>query len=343
MDASRAFVPLSRRRFLSSALGSVAAVAFTPAFGTRVHGGVARLQRNQRCQGVLDRLKGPMASITIPYNTDFSIDYGSLRSWVEFMCEKKQPILFLTYGDSELGFLTEEEIEKVTRTVTDQARGRTLVIGGTGAWWTGRTIEFINRVADSGVDAINVHIGDLARGEDEVYDAFRTIDARTEVPLLTVDRKYSLDLMKRLAQLPKVIGDKCHEELYNYYAFCRATKEYNFAVLSAGQMKHFLFGYFAGSAAYLCPAAPFAPEITLKFYRALTEGKYERARDIVYDFEEPLLEITGKLGYPHNYKSVLHLMGLYKTTLMRPPRRGNRLDELGELKAFLEKKGVLSR
>ena len=107
-----------------------------------------------------------MASITIPYNNDYSIDHGSLQAWVDFMCEKKVPVLFMTYGDSELGLLSEQEIEAVIRTVTKQARGRSLVLGGTGIWWTGRQIDFINRVEDSGVDAMNVHIGNLVRKDE---------------------------------------------------------------------------------------------------------------------------------------------------------------------------------
>ena len=89
------------------------------------------------------------------------------------------------------------------------------MLGGTGVWWTGRTIDFINRVEDSGVDAINVHIGKLVRKDDDIYEAFRQIDERTEVPFLSSSDTYSVDLMKRLASLPKMIGDKCHEELYN--------------------------------------------------------------------------------------------------------------------------------
>jgi len=80
---------------------------------------------------VRDQMKGPMASITIPYNKDYSIDHGALRGWVDYMCEKKVPILFLTYGDSELYNLSEQEIEAVIRTVAGQARGRALVTGGT--------------------------------------------------------------------------------------------------------------------------------------------------------------------------------------------------------------------
>ena len=343
-------VPVSRRQFLSRSVGVLGAGAV----GSRHGGGSGHgdslfgadtvpMVRNERCRQVLDRLKGPMASITIPYNSNFSIDHGALRAWVDFMCEKKQPILFLTYGDSELGFLKEQEIEAVIRTVATQARGRSLVIGGTGAWWTERTIEFINRVEDSGVDAINVHMGSLTRNEDNLYAAYRDINDRTKLPLLTSSAKYSLDLLVRIAQLPNFIGDKCHEELYKYHQYCRATSKYDYAVLSAGLMKHFLFGYFAGSTAYLCAAAPFAPEMTLKFYHALTQGNYDAARDIVLQFEDPLVDITSGLGYPHCYKSLLYLMGFYKTTLMRPPRISNHPEELGELKTFLQNHGLIAR
>lgn len=329
----------SRRGFMSrimagATVGSVVAAAARNAVA-------ASERRDARCQAVLDRLRGPMASITIPYNKDYSIDYGSLRAWVDFVCERKAPILFLTYGDSELGFLSEAEIEKVIRTVASQTKGRSLVIGGTGAWWTGRTIDFINRVEDSGVDAINIHIGELARREEEIYGAFRDIDAATNVPLLTVDRKYSVDLMKRLARIPKVIGDKCHEELYGYYDIIRETRPYNFAVVSAGQMKHHLFGYLIGSPAYLCPIAPFAPQVSNEFQKKLETGDVAGARDMVNRYEEGLLKITGPLGYPHCYKSLNYLTGVFKTTLVRPPRRSNQPEELSELKAFLEKEKML--
>jgi len=326
----------SRRWFVSRVVAGAAAGGLLPRTLTA---GEAVMQRSDRCQSVLDRLKGPMASITIPYNKDYSIDHGSLRAWVDFMCEKKAPILFMTYGDSELGLLTEQEIEAVIRTVTKQAQGRSLVLGGTGVWWTGRTIDFINRVEDSGVDAINVHIGKLVRKDDDIYEAFRQIDERTEVPFLSSSDTYSVDLMKRLASLPKMIGDKCHEELFNYHAYIRATKKYNFAILSGGQMKHFLFGYLVGSAAYLCPITPIAPQIGIGFYDALKRGDMDQSREIVYKYEDGLLQITIKLGYPHCYKSLLYLARLYKTTLVRPPRRSNRPEDLGPLKEFLQEHG----
>ena len=280
-----------------------------------------------------------MASITIPYNKDFTIDHGSLRAWVDFVCERRAPILFLTYGDSEIYNLSEKEVESVMRTVAAQAKGRSLVVGGTPHGWTGRTIDFVNRMGDCGVDAVNVHL--YTKNETEIQRALTEVAEKTNLPLLAYESNFSLDLVRRIAKVPGLVGMKCHAELYRYYDFIRETRDDGFQVLSAGQMKHFLFGYLIGSPAYLCPLTPFAPQIGLQFYQALEEGDYDEARQYIFDFEEPLLKVTIPLGYPHAYKSALYLAGLYKTNLMRPPKASNSLSSLEPLRAFLEEKDLI--
>lgn len=290
---------------------------------------------------VLRRLKGPMASVAMPYKDDFSVDHDSLRKWVAFMCERKVPVLFMTLGDSELDVLDDREIADVIRTVAKEAAGRTLVIGGTGPWWTGRSLELLKRIADSGVDAVNVHLSARTRADDDVVRAFEEIAAKTALPVLGYENGASVAQIERLAKIPGVIGVKCHAELYGYYDFLRATPRDRFAILSAGQMKHFLFGYLFGSPAYLCPLAPFAPEVSLRFYEALTRNDLDKARAVINEFEEPLLKVTIPLGYPNAYKSALHLTGHYRTNLMRPPQRGNNAAQLAQLRGFLQTKGLL--
>ena len=114
---------IHRRRFLRTSLAG-ASLALSRGPVTSSAAEESRSAKTASEQEVLDRLHGPMASITIPYNTDYSIDHGSLRGWVDHMCEQQVPILFLTYGDSELYNLNEQEIEAVIRTVAGQARGR---------------------------------------------------------------------------------------------------------------------------------------------------------------------------------------------------------------------------
>jgi len=292
-------------------------------------------------QTVFERLKGPMASITMAYNKDYSIDHGCLRGWVDYMCDQKVPVLFMTYGDSELYNLSEQEIEAVIRTVTTQASGRTLVCGGTPRGWTGQLVKFINRLEDSGVDAVSVH--NYSQDEEEVYRALAQVAEQTRLPLLAYESKWSVGLVKRIAQLPQFVGMKCHAELYRYYDLIRATRNDNFGVLSAGQMKHFLFGNLIGSPAYLCPLTPFAPQVGAQFYAAMQQGDMAAARQVIYDYEEPLLKVTIPLGYPHAYKSALYLTGHYNTNVVRPPKLTNTMEQIKPLREFLERKGLLGQ
>ena len=329
--------PINRRAFLQGTLAcaTVAATRLSSLTATEDRS-TSDKTGDAASKSVLERMKGPIASITMPYNKDYSIDYGSLRNWVEFMCVNKVPILMLTYGDSELYNLTTNEIAKVIRTVADQARGRALVLGGTPKCWTGELVNFINSLEDSGVDAMSVH--HYSRNEEEIERALSQVSEKTRLPLLAYESKWSVDLVKRVAKIPRFIGMKCHAELYAYYDMIRETKNDDFAVMSAGQMKHFLFGYLIGSTAYLCPLTPFAPKVGTAFYDALKKGDIPAARKFVYDYEEPLLKVTIPLGYPQAYKSELYLIGKYGTPLIRPPKKSNTVEELGPLREFIRSK-----
>jgi len=335
VTSTNASTAIARRRFLASSLAGSALLSVS----RTVRPGDA--QPRSTARKVLDRLKGPMASITIPYNKDSSIDHGSLRTWVELMCTNKVPVLFLTYGDSELYNLEPDEIAAVVKTVARTARGRSLIVGGTPKGWTGQTVEFVKRLADVGADAANVHL--YSTGNEEVYRALSLVASDTTLPLLAYESKWSTDLVKRIAEIPRMVGMKCHAELYRYYDFIRATRDSDFAVLSAGQMKHFLFGYLVGSTAYLCPLTPGAPQIGRRFYDALVRGDIPAARQVIFDYEEPLIGLTIPLGYPQAYKSELFLAGHYATNLMRPPKKTNTLTQIAPLERFLTRRDLNGR
>lgn len=293
-----------------------------------------------RAATVLERLHGPLASISIPYSADFSVDHASLRRWTSFMCDEHVPVLFLTLGDGELDFLSEAEIEAVIRTVTAEAAGRALVVGGTGAWTTEQLVPFVLRLEDSGLDAINIHLNPRIAGADQVRRVFETIASKTEVPLLAYEEKanFDLPLIRQLAAMPTVVGMKCHEPLYGFYEFARSTRDDGFAVLGAGLMRQFLFGHQVGSPGYLCLLASFAPRLALEFYAAMQQGDFPAAQRIVFDDEEPLMEVVKPLGFPQTYKSLHYIAGHYETNLMRSPRTGNTAAQLEPLRAHLRER-----
>ena len=252
---------LSRRGFLT---GSVTAPFLAlqrrgKAASSRVDGGASPERGVER---VFQRLRGPVVPINIPLAKDYSVDYGNLRSYVDFLCENQAPVIFFTHGSSEFKSMSEHEIEKLCRTAAEQARGRALVIGGTGKWWTGKSIDFIRRLEDSGVDGINLHL--FTKKPEEVYAAFSEVSSRTRLPLLGYDENYSPDLVARLSTIPRVCGLKSHDALYRYHDFIRAVKDKKFVVIGGGQMRNFLYGYLIGSQGYLCAYAPFAPAIAFR-------------------------------------------------------------------------------
>ena len=96
------------------------------------------------------------------------------------------------------------------------------------------------------------------------------------------------------------------DQFYYYYDLCRQTQGLDFAVCSGGQMRNFAFGHAHGSAGYLCPIAPFRPDIAWAFYELLEAGETDGAWEMVYKYEEPFL----------NWASEIDWLGVMKSTIM---------------------------
>ncbi len=339
---SRVFDP-GRRRFLKTSLAGAITAAFFPATGWARDGGRGLPKRTPEASAVYRRLYGPQAAITIPFKANDEIDYEALRKWTDFICDNEDPpILFFTYGDGEIDVLTEEEIARVNLTVSRQAEGRALVVGATGPWWTGRMVDFIKRMEDGGLEAINLHFSHRIRREDQLLSAYERIADETSIPLLIYDDdQLPTGTIVRLAGVPQVAGVKSHASLYAFYEQVRRTRDAEFAVLGAGQMKQFLYGGQVGSPGYLCPIAPVAPRVSMRFYRAVEKRDWDTARAIVVDYEEPLLEATIPLRYPQAYKAMLYLAGHYPTHRVRPPRITPSVEALEDLRNFLQSRQII--
>ena len=129
-------------------------------------------------------------------------------------------------------------------------------------------------------------------------------------------------MVKTIAQLPTVIGMKCHDPLYGFQDYARATRHDQFAVLGAGRMNQFLFGHQVGSPGWLCLIASFAPQISLRYHQAVLQDDLPTAREICFEYEEPLMESVRGLSFPHVYKSIHYLAGHYPHQPHAvPPRR----------------------
>ena len=64
-------------------------------------------------------LMGPVASVSIPFNGDGSVDIPSLKRIVDFIILSGSGTVLLTYGDSLYSLLTDREIARITQIVVE--------------------------------------------------------------------------------------------------------------------------------------------------------------------------------------------------------------------------------
>ena len=278
----------------------------------------------ERATCVVERLKGPIVPVNICFEDDDSLNILAMREYVSWLCEQKIPVILLTYGSSEFCSLTDEEIWQLTTELAEEISGRSLFIASTGWWHPGQCREFLKHCDNMGVDAVKVQIHPgLGVKRDVNVGYFDSIQDAASIPLLiwgAWQDPYPVDIVTELAKRPEVVGIKNDgHPFYAYYDIIRATNNENFAVISGGQMRNFMFGYPIGSTAYLCTIAPFRPDIALEFYSALTAGHADDAREIVFRYEEPWLKVATRLEWLPSIKSALHLHGLYPNYRLRTP------------------------
>ena len=192
------------------------------------------------------------------------------------------------------------------------------------------------------MDAVKVQIHPgLGVKREVIVGYFDSIQDAAPIPLLVWGAwqdPYPVDIVAELAKRTEVVGIKNDgHPFYAYYDMIRATTDENFAVISGGQMRNFMFGYPIGSTAYLCTIAPFRPDIALEFYKALTTGRNDDAQEIVFRYEEPWLKTATKLEWLPSIKSALHLHGLYPNHRLRTPAVSHTDEKHQEVRTVLER------
>lgn len=300
---------------------------------------------------VLERLKGPVVPINVCFNEDGTVHYTAVGEYVDWLCEEKAPVLLLTYGSSEFNSLSDKEVWELTGTVARTNAGRSLCIASTGFWKPAKTRDFLKHADAVGVDAVKVQIHPwLPKTREVLAGYFDLIEGVSDIPLLLwghTPPPFPVKVAAELAQRPNIVGMKNDgDPFYDYYDLIRATREQGFAVVSGGQMRNFVFGYQIGSPAYLCPIAPFRPDIALDFYRLLVEGRCDEAWQMVFRYEDPWLQWAteeSSRNWLAVMKSTIQLQGLYPNNLPAPPNPVPSPGLLDEVRAKLEEIFGVSR
>lgn len=293
-----------------------------------------------------EALVGPIASLPTFFTRQGAQDLESVQGTVEFVIANGLKVLLLTAGDSSYALQTETEIRALAKAVIEQAAGRATVIVGTArVWWRDQIIHFAQYVQDLGGDAVMVlrpepSVGDSPGFEDAVFETYQAVAESVDCGIVLCG-DFSMRLLKGLAQIPNVVGLKedagdpwCHDALWHVGK--------DLAIFNGGQNWRYLYAMLWGATGYMDTYAPWAPQVTRRFWDAAQKRDLFGAAQLVDQYENPFFDFacSHPKGYHPVQQATFEVFGRGPRWL-RPPQPSLDDRETDELRAVFEKMGLL--
>ena len=290
-------------------------------------------------------LANPIISLRTFFTREGRQDLESVRSTVEFAICNDFKVLLLTSGDSSYELQSEEEIRALAQAVIEQAAGRaTIVVGTAYHWWRNQIVDFARYVENLGADGVMVlrpeaSLGDSPDFENPVFEMYQAVAEAVDCGLV-LNGVFSMRLLKRLAEIPNIIGLKedagdpwCHDALY--------AVGKKLAVVGGGQKWRLLYGMLWGMVGYLSTYGLLAPQVTHRFWDAVQRKDLFTAAQIVDAYDNPFFQYA--IGHPKGYHPVLQAtMEVFGRgpRWMRPPQPSLNDREMDELRAIFDQIGL---
>jgi len=164
-------------------------------------------------------MSGPMFSGSItalitPFR-DGKLDEEAFQRFVEWQIEEGTSALVSCGTTGESPTLSHEEDMRVTALCIEAAKGRVPVIAGTGSNSTEEAIMLTRHAMEAGADAALIVTPYYNKPTQEgLYQHYKAIHDAVEIPIIIYNIPgrcivdMSVDTMKRLAELPNIVGVK---------------------------------------------------------------------------------------------------------------------------------------
>jgi 4-hydroxy-2-oxoglutarate aldolase len=224
------------------------------------------------------------APITTPFDEEGEVAYGKLRQNMEFYSDSRLKGYLALGSNGENKSLTNEEKEKVLRTIIKNKHKDQVVMAGCIFESTRETIEFAKIAQHLGADFITLlppsyfkkEMTDpvLLRYFSDVANSLDTPCLVYNAPQFCGGTTLSVNLVKELAKHPNIVGVK-DSSTGNIESFLLAVRDI-FNVMP-GSANFFVNGLIMGAPGGVISLANVLPEITCKLYDLTVSKQYEEA------------------------------------------------------------------
>ncbi|MFB3904761.1 MAG: dihydrodipicolinate synthase family protein [Acidobacteriota bacterium] len=321
---------LTRRGFIGSAVAAVSLAEVSRARSAPSPGPMSPAELKRR-------IRGPILAIPTPFTSTFEVDYQAVRNMVRLGLANGITAYELTAGDSQYQVLSFEEIKELTRVLAEAVGDKGTFIAATGAWWTAPAVEYARYAESAGADGVQVLVP--AGSEEGRLEHYRKIAEATRLGLV-LHGNFPLSLLEKLLALPSVVAMK-EDVSEKYYFDIQRKYGRRLAIFCGGQKWRFLIGQRYGSRGYLSTFATFAPQVAVRFWKAVERNDMDQAKEIVLRYDQPLFDfcLSGKRSFHAYWRGVLEYFGIAQRYL-RPPSDVCTDADLREIKALFDSMGL---
>jgi 4-hydroxy-tetrahydrodipicolinate synthase len=129
--------------------------------------------------------KGTATAIITPFNQDGSVDYASLKNFVDFQIENGVSALVVLGTTGEAPTIENDESYKIIDTVVQANAGRIKIIVGTGTNNTPHVVQKNKTAEELGADGVLIVNPYYNKGtQNSLYEHYKYISERTSLPII---------------------------------------------------------------------------------------------------------------------------------------------------------------
>lgn len=297
-------------------------------------------------------LKGPVVAVATPFGEDYSLDLDALQGNVRYMIDHGirtgQGALLVAAAGGEHPTLNADERKAIMESAVEAAQGEVPVLASIQHTDVRVIIDLARHASRVGLQG--AQLGPTyyyPPTEGDAFRLFQTVAEESDVSLMVYHTYWeglnmSLDLLKRLAEIPTVRGLKWDAPTEEEYR--RGFAALNDDLVIIDNSARYALGHSLGGRGFITHVGAFWPEYPLRIWGLLERGDYDGVEDALAAFQEPWGLWTGKVeavtgGEGPFIKAAMEASGL-KAGPPRPPSVRPPEHLLAEIRELLRSSGA---
>lgn len=263
-------------------------------------------------------LSGPVNSIPTTFTPEGDLDEKGIRNIVEAGISGGSSVSLITFGDSHLELLSDQEVFRLSRIVAEQANRRALTVAATGRWSTAQSVGLARACRELGIDMLMVTLAPHMMGIVEPWLAQHYLAVAQEIPVMIVGYP-DYRLLDQLLNEPRICSFKEDGSVEYAVDTMRRYGDHWTFMTGGGLWRNYTQWPF-GCRAFMSPWCNIKPEVNRQYYTAMQRNDIESASRVITMLDWPLFDLSDTYtgGWQTMWRAILELAGLARR-YRRPP------------------------